>query len=93
MRKIVIVAALAAIIAGCAGTKFSFDRARQVTVGMSEAEVITLMGNPYSVSTLGDKELWIWSYANGVSGGSRTISFLLNDGRVVETPNIPKSFK
>lgn len=93
MRKTIITGMLALAIAGCAGTNFSYDNARRIKIGMTEAEVIQIMGQPYSVVSTADGQSWIWSHANGFSGSSRTISFRLVDGRVTEVPNIPASFK
>lgn len=81
------------VLAGCAGTNFSYDRARQVQVGMTEAEVTKIMGPPYSVSSAGGSQMWIWSHANGMTGSSRAVSFKMQDGVVVEVPQIPASFK
>lgn len=81
------------LLAGCAGTNFSYDQARKVQVGMSEREVVSIMGKPYSVISRPDGQVWVWSYANGMSGRSRAVSFILKDGVVVKIPSIPESFK
>jgi len=90
--RIIIAILLAATLYGCAGTNFSFDKARQVQVGMTETEVQQLMGRPYSVVSRGDSQLWVWSHGNAF-GGSRAISFEMKDGRVASVPQIPASFK
>lgn len=92
MKRLCVAVLAALLIAGCAGTKFSYDQARKVQVGMSENEVVSIMGKPYSVISRPDGQVWVWSYANGISGKSRAISFLLKDGQVVKTPSIPQSF-
>ncbi|MBC3345451.1 outer membrane protein assembly factor BamE [Pseudomonas sp. SWRI196] len=89
----VVTAILALVLAGCAGTNFSYDDARKVKVGMTEDEVTQIMGPPYSVVSRADGQMWIWSHANGMSGASRVISFRMVDGKVVEVPVIPSSFK
>ncbi|WP_335944431.1 hypothetical protein [Pseudomonas sp. G166] len=86
-------AVLALVLSGCAGTNFSYDDARKVKVGMTEDEVTQIMGPPYSVVSRADGQMWIWSHANGMSGASRVISFRMVDGKVVEVPVIPSSFK
>lgn len=91
--RALIAASLLALLAGCAGSNFSYDNARQVRVGMTEAELTALMGRPYSVSARGDEQMWIWSRANAFTGSSRAVSFKLKDGRVIEVPSIPSSFK
>lgn len=91
MRALIAAAAIAALM-GCAGTNFSYDKARQVEVGMTEAELIGLMGSPYSVTSRSGSQLWIWSHAN-VFGSARTVSFEIKDGRVFAVPSIPNNFK
>jgi hypothetical protein len=86
-------ACLVLALSGCAGTSFSYDDARKVTVGMTEEQVTQIMGPPYSVVSRSDGQMWIWSHANGMTGASRVISFRLVDGKVVEVPTIPTSFK
>ncbi|WPN61723.1 MULTISPECIES: outer membrane protein assembly factor BamE [unclassified Pseudomonas] len=88
-----VTAVLALVLSGCAGTNFSYDDARKVKVGMTEDEVTQIMGPPYSVVSRADGQMWIWSHANGMSGASRVISFRMVDGKVVEVPVIPSSFK
>lgn len=83
----------ALVLAACAGTPFRFDDARQVKVGMTEAEVTQIMGRPYMVTSKGDAQIWVWSHANGMTGGSQSISFIMKDGKVSTVPTIPESFK
>jgi hypothetical protein len=90
--RALITASLFVLLAGCAGTNFSFDNAARVKPGMTEAQVTQLMGRPYSVVSRGDSQMWIWSHANGFSGSSKTISFEMSEGRVVSVPVIPSSF-
>jgi len=80
---------LVAAISGCAGTNFDYDDARQVKIGMTEAQVLELMDKPYSVTQNGNSEIWVWSRANGFTGSSRAVSFILRDGVVVGVPKIP----
>jgi PBP1b-binding outer membrane lipoprotein LpoB len=84
---------LALVLSGCAGTDFSYDEARKVKVGMTEDQVTQIMGPPYSVVSRSDGQMWVWSHANGMTGASRVISFRMVDGKVVEVPTIPASFK
>lgn len=91
---IICAAALLTLVAiGCAGTRFSFDSARQVRVGMTEAEVTKIMGRPYSVNSRGDVQVWIWSQANGFTGAHQSVSFPMRDGKVESVPKIPESFR
>lgn len=80
-------------LSGCAGTDFSYEEARKVQVGMTEDQVVQIMGPPYSVVSRADGQMWVWSHANGMTGASRVVSFRMKDGRVVEVPTIPASFK
>jgi outer membrane protein assembly factor BamE (lipoprotein component of BamABCDE complex) len=93
MKKFLIVALAAALIAGCAGTKINWDRARTVQVGMTDAQLTEIMGKPYMVTTRGDDQIWVWSYANGMTGSHGAISYTLREGKVVAVPKIPDSFK
>jgi len=91
--KFAAAAVLAFSLSGCAGTNFSYDEARKVKVGMTEEEVTQMMGPPYSVLSRADGRMWVWSHANGMTGASHVISFRMVDGKVVEVPTIPSSFK
>jgi len=93
MTKFAAAAVLALALVGCAGTSFSYDEARKVKIGMTEDEVTQIMGPPYSVVSRADGQMWVWSHANGMTGASRVISFRMVDGKVVEVPTIPASFK
>lgn len=92
MRMTLLVLAGAALI-GCAGTRFNFEDARQVKVGMTEAEVVERLGRPYSVTTRGDTQVWVWSQANGLTGSSSAVTFIFKEGKVATVPNIPASFR
>ncbi|MHB0844759.1 outer membrane protein assembly factor BamE domain-containing protein [Stutzerimonas nitrititolerans] len=92
MRSIAALLLFCVLISGCAGTNFSYDQARRVQVGMTESEVVRIMGSPYSVTSRGNEQMWVWSHANGF-GAARAVSFKFADGRVVEVPSIPESFK
>lgn len=91
MRAIVALAA-AALMAACAGTNFDFASARQVKLGMTEAELTKIMGSPYSVVSRGDTQIWVWSHATGF-GSAKSVSYSLRDGKVIAVPTIPDSFK
>lgn len=92
MKKLSVLLILTAVLLGCAGTRFSFDSARKITVGMTEANVTDLMGKPYSVVSRGVDQIWIWSQANGMTGSHQSISFVMQDGKVKSVPKIPESF-
>lgn len=83
---------LALALSSCAGTNFTWDNARQIKSGMSEQEVTAIMGSPYLVKSESGKLTWVWSYADTFSG-VKMVSVVFNDGKVVEPPPIPSSFK
>jgi len=83
----------AALLSGCAGSRFKMANARKVEVGMTEQQVTKLMGRPYSVVSKGEEQIWIWSQANGLTGSSQSVSFIMRDRKVVSVPTIPDSFK
>lgn len=93
IRRLLMATHLAILVglSACAGTRFSFEEARQIKVGMSEAEVTDRLGRPYSVTTRGDTQVWVWSYASSF-GGARAVAFVFKDGKVSAVPTIPASF-
>ena len=90
MRAVLIIA-VAALLAACAGTPFTYGEANKVKVGMTEDQVYELMGNPYSIISKPDSQMWIWSHATAF-GGAKSVSFEFKDGLVAAVPNIPKAF-
>lgn len=93
MRKNILTVALSiAVLAGCAGSRFSFQEARRVQVGWTTDQLQESLGRPYMVTSRQDEEIWIWSFANGLTGATRSISFIVKDGKVVGTPKIPDHF-
>ncbi|WP_444901479.1 hypothetical protein ACJJIG_18605 [Microbulbifer sp. SSSA007] len=93
MKKIIISFALMIVLTGCAGTKFEFQKARQIEVGMTEAQLTEMMGSPYSVTARGEDQIWVWVEVNPITMASKSVSFILRDGKVREVPKIPESFQ
>lgn len=89
---ITLVAALV-LLAGCAGTSFNWDQARQIRPGMTESELEQLMGRPYLVRSGPEGHTWVWSYASALTSDVKSVSVVLREGRVVSAPDVPKSFK
>jgi outer membrane protein assembly factor BamE (lipoprotein component of BamABCDE complex) len=98
--RIIAIVALCAVLMGCAGgepasivqvagPRFEWANARAVHVGTKQAELQSLMGDPYQVTTAGDKQIWLYYHANGLTGSNRHISFALKDGAVSAVPTIP----
>jgi outer membrane protein assembly factor BamE (lipoprotein component of BamABCDE complex) len=82
-----------ALLCGCAGTYFTFDRAALVKPGMTEAEVQKIMGRPNSVTSTAASLLWVYVFADGFSGSVRSVSFGFDtNGLVNSVPRIPQSF-
>lgn len=91
--RILRAAVLCAALAGCAasGSKFEWDTASRVKVGMTESELIATMGGrPNAITTQGNVQRWSWIYVNAslLEVGSRRVSFGLTDGRVTGVPNL-----
>lgn len=91
MKSLALIVLVAAALCGCAGTNFTFEKARKVQVGMTCNDVQKIMGRPFMVTAVGTNEIWVYSYANGF-GTARSVSFILNGGKVAEVPPIPSSF-
>ena len=64
------------------GTPFRWEDADKVQNGMTEAEVVAILGKPYSRSESGDRAILIWSYTSSV-GGSNAVAYRFLNGRVV----------
>ena len=92
MKRLAIAILLTGLLVGCAGTSFDWSQVRQIKQGMTEAEVVAIMGAPYLVKSTADGLVWVWSYAGSFSG-VRTVSVVLRDGKVAAAPVIPESFK
>lgn len=84
---------LAALCAGCAGTDFEWDKARQVRPGMNEDEVRALLGPPATVRKQPWGATWTWAYVDPGPGKARAVSVgFSGDGRVVYGAGVPESF-
>lgn len=90
MRKFLPLVAL--VFAGCVGTHFNFDEVRQVQPGMTEQQVQQIMGKPNVVTAQGNRIRWVYAYGTAVGTGA-SASFVFENGRVVEVPVVPASFR
>jgi hypothetical protein len=63
------------------GTPFKWEDADKVQNGMTEAEVVAILGKPYSRRESGDQATLIWSYTD--SAGSSAVAYRFLNGRVV----------
>lgn len=81
MRKTVLIA-FTLLLAACAGTPFRWEDTAKVQNGMTEAEVVGVLGNPYGRSQSGNITVLTWSFATAFGGG-KAVSYRFVDGRVV----------
>lgn len=79
--------ALALMLCACAGANFDWEDTERITPGMTEAEVVSILGRPYSRAQEGRVTVLTWSYA-GAFGGGRAVAFRLVDGRVVGSSEV-----
>ena len=82
------------LVAACAGSgSISWDQARQLKIGMTEAELVHSLGRPYSVVSKADgTQLWIWVNATAL-GSAQSLSVGMKDRKVHQVPIIPDSFR
>lgn len=82
--------AIVIALAGCAGTNYTADQVAQVRNGMTEAEVIAILGQPYQrIQMDGKTAILTWSHATAF-GGAKAASFRFQDGRVASSTTIGK---
>lgn len=80
-------------LCACAGTNFKWDNARQIRQGMTEQEVVSLLGTPTMTTSRSDGLVYVWSHANGMTGSVKSVSVVFKDGKVVSVPNIPENYR
>lgn len=86
MRLAIVTLTLA--LAACAVTRPQWEDAAKVRNGMSEAEVMTILGTPFERAQSGNIATLTWNVDISF-GGTRTVAFRLLNGRVVE--RVPSS--
>ncbi|HFC8542723.1 TPA: outer membrane protein assembly factor BamE [Neisseria weaveri] len=84
---------LISFLTACAGTNFKWDNARQIKQGMTEQEVVNLLGTPTMTTSRSDGLVYVWSHANGMTGSVKSVSVVFQDGKVVSVPNIPANYR
>ena len=80
------------IVSGCVGNYFRFEEVRKVRVGMTEAEVVSIMGKPNVVNSAAGNVKWVYAYGTGLGTGG-SCSFVFSNKVVVAVPQVPDSFK
>jgi outer membrane protein assembly factor BamE (lipoprotein component of BamABCDE complex) len=68
------------------GTPFRWEDADKVQNGMSVAEVIAILGEPYSRKESGEDSILIWSYTSGDS--SNAVAYRFVKGHVISNHRI-----
>lgn len=71
------------LLAGCAGTPFRWQDVDRVHDGMSEPQVVAILGPPDSRSQVGNRLALVWVHVNPITTRIRSVGFTLVDGRVV----------
>ena len=71
------------------GTPFTWEDADKVQNGMTEAEVVAILGKPYSRSESGDQAILVWSYTSSV-GGSNAVAYRFQNDRVVGSHRVSR---
>ena len=77
------------LLASCAGTPFKWEDVDKIKNGMSEAELVSILGKPYSRTQTGNTVILTWSSATAF-GGAKAVSYRLRDGVVVGVSTINK---
>lgn len=89
--KLVSVFLLGLVLTGCVGTNFTWQQASQVKVGMTDGEVLQIMGKPYLFNSFSNRVEWIYAWGS-LSGQSRSVIFNFDtNGIVTSTPHIPSA--
>lgn len=64
------------------GKQFNYADAHTVTKGMGIEEVITILGQPYTVSQSSLDKQWIWSYS--AHGATNTVAIQFQQDKVAQ---------
>jgi hypothetical protein len=71
------------LLAGCAGTPFRWQDVDRVHDGMTEPQVVAILGPPDSRSQHGNRLALGWAHVNPITTRIRSVGFTLVDGLVV----------
>jgi hypothetical protein len=76
-------------LAGCAaGTNFSWEDTERVHPGMTEQEVVAILGKPYTrQQSNGQTTKLVWAHA-GAFSGPKAVSFTFENGKVVGSKTV-----
>lgn len=78
---------LALMLTACAGTNFKWEDVSKVHEGMTEAEVVAVLGPPYSRVQSGPMTILNWTFVTAF-GGAKAVSYRLLDGKVAGTTTL-----
>jgi outer membrane protein assembly factor BamE (lipoprotein component of BamABCDE complex) len=93
MKRFAALAISAMLVTACAGSgNIDWNNARKLKVGMTEAEITTQLGKPYSVTSKSDgTQVWVWVNVN-MMAGTKSLSVIMQGGKAIQVPPIPDSF-
>jgi outer membrane protein assembly factor BamE (lipoprotein component of BamABCDE complex) len=82
-----LVLALAVLLTACAGTNFKTEDVAKIHEGMTEAEVVTILGPPYQRVQTAGFTILTWSYAQAF-GGAKAVSYRFVGGKVAASTTV-----
>lgn len=86
MKTLISIFATAVAVSACAyGSQFEIEKARLIKPGMTEQEVIALIGKPFSRTQRVGDEVLTWANYNTLDGSSKVVSLIMVDGKVKAT--------
>src|SRR5688572_17277184 len=71
---------VACILTACAGTPFSWEDTAKIHNGMTEADVVAILGEPRTRAQSGNVVILTWAF--GTPAGGRAVAYRLVNGRV-----------
>jgi ABC-type Fe3+-hydroxamate transport system substrate-binding protein len=87
-----LILAMALLLSACAGTNFDWAEAEKVKAGMTERQVVDLLGTPNVVKNTPEGVILVWSHVNPFSG-VKTLAIPFADGKVSVAPHLPTAYK
>jgi len=87
--KNVLVLSSVIVLAACAGTNFKWEDTEKIQNGMSEEEVVSILGKPRTRSQSGNVSSLMWVYATAFGGG-KAVAYRFIDGKVVGSSTVNK---
>lgn len=76
--------AFALVLSACAtANNYQWEDSAKVHAGMTEAELMAILGTPQERAQDGNLAVWTWTF-NSASHGTRIVTFRLLNGKVVE---------